>query len=271
MEFLDHLEANRGVRPVTRNLRLSALRTFFTHLIRHDPSRAGQYQRVLSLPSKRVTERPVTYLEPEEVDIVLQQPDRRTAIGERDHALILFLYNTGARISEALSVRAVDLELIRPFEVRLHGKGRKERICPLWPQTVAALKRVIKRWPEANDGHVFRARTGGALGRRGAAYLLRKYVKKAAQHMPALVRKHVTPHTLRHSCAVALLQAGVHPLVIRDYLGHESVATTSRYTKTNLQMKRRVLEDFWRRARLTRARDPRWRPPSDMVAFLNSL
>lgn len=271
IEFLDHLEATRRNGVATRNLRLTAIRSFFRHLIREDPSHGAQYQRVLSLPLKRTTIPVVTYLEPEEVQILLRQPDRRSASGARDHALLLFLYNTGARIGEALAVQRTDLQLARPFQVRLHGKGRKDRVCPLWRDTASALKRLIEQSPSASAMQVFLSARGRPLSRDGAAYLLRKYVQRAARESQTLRRKHVTPHVLRHSCAVALLQAGVDLTVIRDYLGHESVATTGRYTRTNLQMKRRVLDAFWHRAGLARSKDAAWRPSADLVSFLMHL
>jgi integrase/recombinase XerD len=124
LDFLDHLESNRRNVIATRNLRLTAIRTFFRYLVRHDPSRGAQYQRILSLPFKKAPSPVVTYLEPEEVRLLLRQPDRRTATGTRDHSLLLFLYNTGARIGEAIAVRRDDLQLARPFQVHLHGKGR---------------------------------------------------------------------------------------------------------------------------------------------------
>ena len=148
-------------------------------------------------------------------------------------------------------------------------KGRKNRICPVWPETAVALKRLVESAPP--DGHVFRSVRGNTLSRDGAAYILQKHMRRATGKLPALRRRHVTPHTMRHSCAVGMLQAGIDLTVIRDYLGHESIATTGRYTKTNLEMKRRVLENFWRRSGLTRTRDPRWRPPSDLFALLSSL
>src|SRR5262249_28016961 len=133
--FLDHLEADRGNSTATRNLRLTAIRSFFRHLVREDPVRAGQYQRALSLPSKKARTPVISYLEPEEMRVLLSQPDLRRPREARDHALLLFLYNTGARISEALGVRWSDLQLGRPRQVHLHGKGRKDRILPLWPDT----------------------------------------------------------------------------------------------------------------------------------------
>lgn len=271
MAFLTHLESQRANTAATRNYRLAAIRTFFRHLIRHDLSRAEQYHRVLALPTKRVRTGPASYLEPEDVRIILAKPDRRTVIGSRDHALLLFLYNTGARVSEALGVRAEDLSLVYPRQVRLHGKGGKDRLCPLWRETSDVLQR-LSAVREARPGDLlFRNARGQPLTRDGVAYLLRKYVAIAARDAPALRRRRITPHVLRHSCAVALLQAGVDVTVIRDYLGHASIATTSRYITTNLQMKRDVLESFWKRAGLSPTRPTPWKPKPDVLSFLDSL
>lgn len=258
--FLAHLEAKRGNSPNTRNCRLAAIRGLFRHLVRNDPTRAAQYHRVLSLPSKRTRIRIASYLEPEEVRIVLDQPDRRTALGQRDHALLLFLYDTGARVSEALDVRGRNIERVKPPQVRLCGKGRRERLCPLWGETLRALERLPTMQSRVPEQPLFFNRRGERLTRDGVAHLLRKYVRRAACDVPTLQRRRVTPHVLRHSCAVALLQAGVDVSVIRDYLGHASVATTSRYITINLRMKREVLETFWRRAGLARTRTSPWSP-----------
>lgn len=271
LAFLDYLESSRQNRPSTRNLRLTALRSFSRHLLRHDPTRAGQYQRVLSLPAKKAPQAVVTYLEPEEVRVLLRQPDLRKCMEARDHALLLFLYNTGARISEALSVCRSDLQLARPFQVQLHGKGRKNRICPLWKDTAASMKRLLQHRSASGDDHVFTSKRGTPLSRDGADYILQKHFRRASLALPALRKKQITPHALRHSCAVAMLQAGIDLSVIRDYLGHETIATTGRYTKTNLQMKRRVLEAFWKRSGLTGVRNPAWRPSNDLLSFLSSL
>ena len=271
LSFLNHLEATRRNGTATRNLRLTAIRPFFRHLVRADPSRGAQCLRVLSLPAKKTAAPMVTYLEPEEVQVLLQQPDRRESNGARDHALLLFLYNTGARIGEALAVQRSELQLARPFRVHLHGKGRKDRICPLWPDTVLALRRIRDHMPSAPGDHVFLSARGEPLTRDGAAYILDKHMQGAARELPSLRKKRVTPHVMRHSCAVALLQAGIDLTVIRDYLGHETVATTGRYTRTNLQMKRRVLEAFWRRAGLHPTKSPRWRPHADLLSFLTQL
>jgi integrase/recombinase XerD len=269
LAFLDHVESRRGNSAVTRNCRLAAVRSFVQHLLRHDVTRAGQYGRILAIRNKKALRRVATYLEPEEARAVIAAIDRRSRNGERDHALLLFLYNTGARVSEALTIRACDLQLERPRQVRLLGKGRKERICPLWPETASALHRIIP--VKSGEDSLFRNTLGAPLTRDGVAYLLRKYVRSAAQDAPSLRKRRVTPHVMRHSCAVALLQAGIDVSVIRDYLGHASVATTSRYITTNLQMKRDVLEAFWKRAGLDPAAPRRWRPSPKLLAFLESL
>jgi site-specific recombinase XerD len=182
--------------------------------------------------------------------------------------LLLFLYNTGARVSETLALRFRELRLERPAQVRLHGKGQKERLCPLWPETVTALKQLSSA---GKDEHVFKNAQGKPMTRDGVAYLLSKYVHRAAKRKPQLLTRRVTPHVMRHSCAVALLQAGVDVTVIRDYLGHSSIATTSRYITTNLQMKREVLEAFWNRAGLTAEPRHRWNPSPKLLAFLDAL
>jgi integrase/recombinase XerD len=269
LAFLDHVETVRHNTSASRNCRLAAIRGFVAHLLRHDIARAAQYQRIIAIPSKKTRYRPVTYWEPEVVAAILAEPDRATTFGARDHALLLFLYNTGARVSEAIGVRRRDLQLTRPHHVRLHGKGSKERLCPLWPETAAALAQLLPT--DVDDGVVFRSRRGDQLSRDGVTYLLVKYARRASRGQPILRRSRVSPHILRHSCAVALLQAGVDITVIRDYLGHASIATTSRYVASNLQMKRDVLDAFWKRAGLARAGRKPWKPKPELLRFLESL
>lgn len=271
LAFLDHVEVSRGNGVVTRNCRLAAIRSFVDHLLRHDVARAEQYGRILATPAKRSVVRPASYLEPEEARAVIAAVDPKASNGLRDRALLLFLYNAGARVSEALSLRLRDLHLVRPRQVRVLGKGGKERLCPIWPETAAALRQLLERAPPALDEFVFRNARGGPLTRDGAAYLLEKYAHRAAASMPSLRRRRITPHVLRHSCAVALLQSGVGLTVIRDYLGHVSVATTNRYVTSNLKMKREVLEAFWKRAGLEPSPRARWRPTSKLLGFLASL
>jgi site-specific recombinase XerD len=269
LAFLEHVESRRGNSAATRNCRLVALRSFSRHLLRHDVTRAEQYGRILAIASKRAALRGVTYLEPEEARAMIAAVDPRAPHGPRDRALLLLLYNTGARVSEALAVCGRALRLDRLRQVRLFGKGGKERLCPLWPETAAALRALVR--PDSATDPLFRNARGAPLTRDGVAYLLNKYVRRAAVTLPTLRTRRVTPHVMRHSCAVALLQAGVDVSVIRDYLGHASLATTSRYITTNLQMKREVLEAFWKRAGLTT--EPRHQRPLSpkLLAFLETL
>jgi len=269
LAFLDHIESKRGNSAVTRNCRLAAIRSFVQHLLRCNVDRAGQYGRILAIRTKRATRRTVAYLEPEEARAVIAAVDTSSIGGQRDHALLLLLYNTGARVSEALALRPGDLRLERPRQVRFLGKGRKERVCPLWSETASALRRAIRL--DSGNEVIFKNHRGLPLSRDGVAYLLRKYVRLAAKGQSPQRFRHVTPHMLRHSCAVALLQSGVDVSVIRDYLGHASVATTSRYITTNLQMKRQALDAFWKRAGLVPTGARKWQPSPKLLAFLQQL
>lgn len=272
LAFLDHLESSRSNTATTRNCRLAAVHGFVEHLLRNDVTRAAQYQRILALRPKRARSRIITYLEAEHVRAILAQPDRRTLAGARDYALLLLLFNTGARIAEVLALTAEDLRVGGRRQVRVRGKGNKERVCPLWPETVTALRLLLRQTGSHQDAIFCNAR-GNRLSRDGAAYILARHTKAAAESLSDLRRRRVTPHVLRHSCAVALLQSGVDPTVIRDYLGHASVATTNRYITSNTDMKRHALTAFWRRAGLmpsTQA-NKRWRPKPTLVNFLSSL
>jgi len=198
-------------------------------------------------------------------------PDKRTREGWRDYTLLLFLFNCGTRVSEAVGLQWDDLQLAAPRQVRLRGKGKKERILPLWPETANALHRLRGIARSADQQCVFLNRQGQPLTRDGVAYILTKHATAAACDRPSLKRKHITPHTMRHSCAVALLQSGTDVTVIRDYLGHASVATTSRYITTNLQMKRDAMQAFWKKAGIEPANTKPWKPKADLLAFLQSL
>jgi site-specific recombinase XerD len=245
--FLDHIETERSNSPTTRNCRRAAIRSFFKHLLRNDLAHSQQYMRVLAIPAKKARQRPATYLEVQDARLIIGMPDKRTHEGWRDYTLLLFLYNCGARVSEAAGLRWDDLQLAAPRQVRLRGKGRKERRLPLWPETANALHRLRGMARSTDQQCVFVNRYRQPLTRDGIAYVLTKHAAAAAQANPALQRKRITPHVLRHSCAVALLQSGTDVTVIRDYLGHASVATTGRYIMTNLQMKRDAMQAFWKK------------------------
>jgi integrase/recombinase XerD len=269
--FLDHIELERSNSPATRNCRRAAIRSFFKHLVRNDLTHSQQYMRVLAIPAKKARQKPATYLEAQDVRLILSMPEQSTQDGWRDYTLLLFLYNCGARVSEAAGLRWDDLQVVAPRQVRLRGKGKKERLLPLWPETARALHRLRGMTCGADQQCVFVNRHGQPLTRDGFAYVLAKHAAAAAQVNPTLERKHITPHVLRHSCAVALLQSGSDVTVIRDYLGHSSVATTGRYITINLQMKRDAMQAFWKKAGIEPARTKAWKPKNDLLAFLQSL
>jgi site-specific recombinase XerD len=202
------------------------------------------------------------------VQSLLRQPDRQTSSGRRDFALLLFLYNTGARVSEAAALKGRDL-LPGPA-VTLHGKGGKDRVSPLWSETLAAIRGQQPDLEIASDQPVFRNALAQSLSRHGIYHILRLHAAALHQSDPSFPAK-VWPHLLRHSCAVALLQAGVDLATIRDQLGHVSVATTGRYATSNLKLKRSALEAFWAVSGLSPASTRRWRPSPQLSQFLRSI
>lgn len=267
--FLEHIEHERGVSAATRNIRLAAIRTFFRIVAANVPSAFEQCQQVLAIPAKRATRKPIDYLERDEVDALLGAIDRTTPLGRRDYALFAFMYNSGARIQEALDLDAIDLQLRRPFHVRLLGKGRKERICPLWPETAQILRDLLEERGIAENAAeaVFVNRWGNRLTRKGAAYLLKKHVSAAGERLHTLTVKRVHPHSLRHTTAMHMLRAGNDRNVVADFLGHAQVTTTDQYCHIDLEMKRKAIEAC---APPTKRSRSRWRQP-DVLEFLEGL
>ena len=269
LAFLAHVESDRHDTVGTRNCRLASIRSFYRYVAANEPLLAGQCAAVLRIPTKKVAQREVGYLDTEEVTAILRQPDRSTPEGQRDHALLAFLYNTGARIQEALSATPGRLRLTAPAQVRLYGKGRKERVCPLWAETAALLSALLKRQPRSDHEPLFVNRYGRPLGAAGVRYKLDLYVKAAATDLPSLQKKRVTPHTFRHTAGVQLVAAGVDITVIRSWLGHVSLDTTNHYARANLETKRRALERVDRSTRP--GKPPRWKRNPDLLTWLDSL
>ncbi|MEW6753161.1 MAG: site-specific integrase [Candidatus Latescibacterota bacterium] len=243
LSYLEALERERGNSATTRNLRLSAIHSFFRAVAQLAPERVEQAQRILAIPQKRTTSRVLGYLTVPEIQALLRQPPLQTSRGRRDQALLRFLYNTGARVQEALDVGVSHIRFEAPSHVRLLGKGRKERLCPLWPDTVAALQQVLRDRSEAIDAGtlVFTNCQGSPLTRCGVRYILSKYVRLASAACPSLQGKRIHPHTLRHTTAAHLLQSGVDLNTVRCWLGHVDLATTSRYVEADLEAKRQAL------------------------------
>lgn len=269
LAFLKNCEEQRKVSIGTRNCRLAALRSFFTFLVDREPLAAGQCAEVLRIPVKRARQREICYLEEPEVAAILAQPDRSTLEGQRDHALLAFLYNTGARIQEALDLCPSSLRLESPAQVRLVGKGRKERLCPLWPETTALLRALLQRTPRQPEQRIFVNRYGEPMGASGVRFKLGQYVKHARKKIPSLTAKRVSPHTFRHTAAVQLVAAGVDVTVIRSWLGHAHLDTTNHYARANVETKRKALEKIAGSSRPGKA--PRWKRNAELLAWLDSL
>lgn len=267
--FLQDLEQERRRSIRTRNCRLAAIRSFFSFVADREPRAAKLCAEVLRVPFKRAPRKAVCYLESAEVAAVLSQPDRSKLEGQRDHTLFSLLYNTGARIQEALNLRPRDLHLQSPAHVRLLGKGEKERISPLWPETADLLAALLRRYPRQAEQPIFVNRYGAPLTASGVRFRLRQYVQAAARTVPTLARKRVTPHVFRHTTAVHLVSAGVDVTVIRSWLGHAHLDTTNHYAQANLETKRKALEQVDPTLRPTKP--PRWKQDADLMVWLDSL
>jgi site-specific recombinase XerD len=267
--FLQYTEKERGDTIGTRNCRLSALRSFFSFVAGREPTAIAQCTEILRIPTKKAPIHAPSYLEPEEVKAILAQPDRSTMEGQRDHALLSFLYNTGARVQEALDVCPKAIRFESAASVRLYGKGRKERLCPLWPETVSLLRSLLRRQPRADDEPIFANRYGAPLGASGVRFKLAEYAKAAAKTAPSLASKRVTPHSFRHATAVHLVAAGVDITVIRSWLGHVSLDTTNHYAQANLETKRKALERLENSSRTSEP--PSWKRDKSVLAWLDTL
>ncbi len=239
--FLDHLEKDQGLSVRSRNLRLTAIHSFFRYAAFELPTHSAQIQRVLAIPSKRFTRTLVRFLTRQEVDAMLAAPDRRTWFGRRDHAFILTAVQTGLRLSEITGAQRDDLVLGTGAHVRVIGKGRKERCTPLAKSTAAVLNAWLREPQRGGQRLLFPNAKGDRLSVHGVHYLLSKHSASAARMCPSLKGKRVTVHLLRHTMAMELLQAGVDRAVIALWLGHESVETTQIYLEATLAMKEQAL------------------------------
>jgi integrase/recombinase XerD len=267
LAFLDYLEEKRRNTVRSRNIRLAAIRTFFRYLALRDPDRLGQVTQVMAIPVKRQEKRLVRALTREEIEAVIAAPDLATWTGRRDHVLLLTMYNTGARVSELTGLRQDQVRFGASTYVELHGKGRKERTVPLWPHTARTLESWFQERPGPGETVAFPNARGHQMARDGVEYLLRQAVKKAASTCSTLQNKRVSPHMVRHTTAMHLLQAGVDITVIALWLGHESIETTHCYLEADLATKQRALDKV--------APIPgsltRFRPDDQLLAFLAAL
>lgn len=270
--FLQSLETGRHNKVSTRNVRLSAIHSFFRYLGGQYPEHLERAQRVLSIPFKRTGTRQIEHFDSDEIQAVLKTVKADAGSGGRDLALLSLMFNTGARVSEIVGVLTNDLRLTAPCSVLLRGKGRKERTCPLWPETAGLLQRLIEQrgLPPTQSVPVFLNERGGPLTRFGVRLILKKQVTKAAQRHAPLKHKRLHPHSVRHSTAVHLLRSGIDLSTIAHWLGHVSVNTTNKYLAINLEAKREALA---KAKPLLKGIRPsgRWRKNQNLISWLESL
>jgi integrase/recombinase XerD len=265
--FLDHLEQKRDNSARSRNVRLAAIHSFFRYVALHAPEYSALAQRVLAIPSKRYVRRPICFLTPVEIDVLLAGPDLNSWSGRRDRALLLLAVQTGLRAAELTGLRCENIVLGAGAHVQCLGKGRKTRCTPLRKETVAVLRGWLRERKGQPSDPVFPNTKGQALGHDGLEYLLSKHLAVARRHCPSLVKKRVTFHSLRHSLAMNLLHHGVDRSVIALWLGHENVETTSIYLQADMQLKEQALA----KTTATQARVSRYRPSDRVLTFLKAL
>ena len=266
-KFLEHLELARGNCARTRNNRLAALHAFFQYVAVSEPALALHCQRVLAIPSKRYERSPVEFVTEDESHALAAAPDPTTWIGRRDRTLLVLAVQTGLRNSEITSLRRQDVELGTGAHVRCVGKGRKMRCTPLRPDVAAALKEWLSKQGGKPEDPLFPSSKGGRLSADALQQLVSRHIATARQRCPSLASKTVTPHTLRHGAAMALLRRGVDLTVIALWLGHESTETTQMYLHADMQLKERALAH----ASPSSLAPARFQPPDALLAFLESL
>lgn len=269
--FLAELETGRNCSPSTRNQRLSAIHAFAKFIALNSPEQVEWCRLVQTIPFKRAKRTLITYLEKSEMDNLLNAPDRKTEQGRRDYAILLFLYNTGARADEAAGLKISEVNIITASKrelatVLIRGKGNKPRRCPLWQQTALELNTIITHRKPSE--HVFLNRLKQPLTRFGIHGMVKRYVEQVAKQLPSIKKKKVSPHTIRHTTATHLLQAGVDINTIRAWLGHVSINTTNIYAEVDLEMKAKALAC----CEIEGNRAPtHWKDNKDLMAFLDNL
>lgn len=266
-DFLDYLEATRSNRARTRNLRLAAIRSFFRFAALEAPDYGGVIQRMLAIPNKRCQRPLIGFLTRAEIEALLAAVNCRTWIGRRDYALLLVAMQTGLRLSELTAVRREDVSLGPGAHIHCVGKGRKERGTPLTKLARRVLQAWMKEPRPIESAFLFPSLSGGRLSADAVQDLVNKHVAAACLKCPSLVKKRVTPHVLRHTAAIELLQAGVDRSMIALWLGHESVETTQIYLNANLAMKEEILAKI----NPVNGKPGRYRPTDRVLSFLSSL
>lgn len=241
LKFLDYLEKERHNSIRSRNLRLAAVHSFSRYLALQCPPALLLAQQILAIPAKRYEKPLIGYLSVDEIHALLDAPNAETWFGQRDRIMLAMMYNTGARVSELTGIRVADVNIVGAPSVRLHGKGRKQRTVPLWKETLLQIRRWLKYQNLRQDQPLLPNRYGQPMTRANAAERVALAVATAQQQCPQLRGRHITPHSIRHTTAMHLLQSGVDITVIALWLGHESPATTHGYIEADMAMKERAL------------------------------
>ena len=269
LSFLDHLERERSNSVRTRNCRLAAIHSFFHHVAARDPAVMNLAHMVLGIQGKRTTKPVLGYIRQPDLETILATPDRSKPQGRRDHALLLFLARTGARVSETIGLNVEDLTLGWPSQVLLRGKGAKQRVVPLTKDTAAVLRAFVEERQVASlpQAPIFLNARGRRLSRFGVRHILRQAVSITNKKGPIAGPRSISPHTLRHSLAMGLLQSGVDPITIQAWLGHASLNTTHQYMEANVEMKRQALE----KCDSPETTPVPYQPTDEVLAFLESL
>lgn len=274
VEYLKWLEKKRGCSISTRNQRLAALRSFFHYVSFTSPESLLHCQKIFSIPMKKNAKQVMNYFSPEGLNLLLKQPDTKTQQGRRDHALLVLLYDSGARVQELADLCVRDFRFENPSTVKLHGKGRKTRIVPISEKTANIIKYYLdeKNYlnkTEALNLPIFSNKQMLKLTRAGIGYILKKYFDKAKKRSESCLPKIVSPHSLRHSKAVHLLRSGVPLIYIRDFLGHSSVTTTEIYAKIDSEEKRKAIENAYEIP--SQEEIPDWETDRDLMIWLTEL
>jgi len=268
LAFLQHLEEDRKNAVRSRNARLAAIRAFFKYAAGHDPASLPSIQRVLAIPFKRFNRPLLGYLSRQEMQAILDAPASTTFSGQRDRVLFELMYNTGARVSEIAALKVADASLDESPSVRIFGKGRKERSVPLWKTTARHLRHWLVLWKGGPESPLLPNAAGGAMTRSGIENRLKVAIRTASRSQPTLSGRRISPHTVRHTTAMHLLQSGVDITVIALWLGHESPATTHNYIEADLRLKERALGKLQEPAGHKRLR---YRPGDKLLQFLERL
>lgn len=267
LAFLNYLETARGNCIRTRNTRLAAIRSFLNYAALKDPTSLASIKQVLTIPMKRFDRPTVPFLTWKEIDAILQAPNTKTWSGKRDQALFTLLYNTGARVSEIIGAKRLDVESVQCKSLLIHGKGRKDRVVPLLKGTTRLLHNWLSYIEILSETPLFPNRFGNCMSRSGVEKRLRRAVAVAKDECPSLAARKVSPHVLRHTTAAHLLLSGVDLSIIAILLGHESIATTHHYIDANMEMKEKALAVLQNSV----GKMVRFKPQNDIIDFLNSL